>query len=309
MKVNEKRMRELVREALIMRRTYPRGTPQPSADRFIEPLENEIMRLSANRQRGSGESDRDYERRIQLIDATISDLSAKIDRIRRREPTPAGMRAGLDQDSIYDLSYVRDVKRRFDKNCEVARTGYRVRMHSSNNITRGILNWPSRAELPCHIFKRPPVAGYGPVLILLEGGFVTFASFTDMVSDAVLTASGVRQYPGDEAAAWSIENLDPGEKISISWADVERVMANEVLNDSAFLARENLDLGPHIEEALVVGSRPGAIIVSSAVGNNSNMSRSVDEIIEDISIADLPLVDRYLRLISLDGARRILEGA
>ena len=138
---------------------------------------------------------------------------------------------------------------------------------------------------------------------------MTFASFTDMVSDAVLTASGVRQYPSDEAAAWSIENLDPEEKISISWADVERVMANEVLNDSAFLARENLDLGPHIEEALVVGSRPGAIIVSSAVGNNSNMSRSVDEIIEDISIADLPLVDRYLRLISLDEARRILEGA
>ena len=303
MRIREVWIRSLVRgalrESLMLKRP---GKLQLSPDRFIIPHEREIERLRGYRVRGTSESDEDYAERLLRIDADITTLELTVDRLRRRDPsTSGGGRIGLDQNSIISLEKVRDAKRRFDKNCEIARTGHRVRYHSPGDITGGILTWPTRAELPCHIFKSPPVAGYGPVLILLEGGVVTFADFEDMRSDAVFTASGIRHYPSDEG-----RTIDPSEKISISWDDVERAWEEGSVDLS--LTGKYPDLGLYIEEALVVGSRPGAIIVADSIKEFHNM-RSVDEIVEDISRADLPLVDKYLRLISVDGARKILEGS
>jgi len=292
-------VRGALRESLMLKRP---GKLQLSPDRFIRPHENEIERIRGLRVRSSAESDEEYAERLSRIDANIASLELTVDRLRRRDSDASGgARLGLDQNSIISLQKVRDAKRRFDKNCEIAQTGHRVRMHSPGDITRGILTWPTRAELPCHIFKSLPVAGYGPVLILLEGGVVTFADFEDMHSDAVFTASGIRQYPSDEGRI-----IDPSEKISISWADVERAWEEGSVDLN--LTIDYPDLGPYIEEAFVVGSRPSAIIITDSVEKFSD-KRSVDEIVEDISRADLILVDRHLRLISVDGARKILEGS
>jgi hypothetical protein len=195
-----------------------------------------------------------------------------------------------------DQADIRTAKKIFDKGSEVAKTGHRVRC-LRGKLSQEILYWSKRDEVSCKVFKTTPVNPVCPVAVLLRGGVVTFADFEDLQSHSRFTPSGRRRYPSIDIS----DRVGPDGKINVSWEDVERrrIERDEEWGNPPPAVTE-------AEEALVTGSFPEAVIVSEFVDDNE--SGSIEEILADLELVDLPLVDVYLRPISLEQAERILRG-
>jgi len=286
MRINERELRRLVSEALTFNRIPLPGRKGTMFDRDA--------RMYRSMWRG------DLERNSALPDGHP--------RKRDEEEINAHWRKALSR--VYDLvpdepyepyyeddpADIRTAKKIFDKGSEVAMTGHRVRC-LRGKLSKEIPYWSKRDEVSCMVFKTTPVNPVCPVAVLLRGGVVTFADFEDLQSDSRFTPSGRRRYPNIDIS----DRVGPDGKINVSWEDVERrrIERDEGWGNSPPAVAE-------VEEALVTGSFPEAVIVSEFVDDNE--SGSIEEILSDLELVDIPLVDVYLRPISLEQAERILRG-
>jgi hypothetical protein len=224
------------------------------------------------------------------------------------EPSPdlAGVMASFDSKRSpeeYALrKYTRSLKVVFDQNCEVARTGYRVRSLQLP-IADELLYWNSRAEVPCSIYRNKPLLHFSAVSVLLRGGRVTFADVIDVRSGNAYTRSGVRIDPNGISSC-AQDKIDETGILSWTWDEVERVAGT--CEDTIGMDEEPGGRPGIMEEAFVVGSYPEAIIISKELDQYSQAN--IDKVMKGIEAADLPIVDPFLQLMTPERARQILRG-
>jgi hypothetical protein len=289
--LKEWQVREAVRKMLSEAFTFNKPPGAGPADYFINRRRDELKRWEELR----GDKDfRKYHRHL-----SDEEYQKVIDR--EMESTRADMEDARNLRGKYEpvTGYGDYSKRIFDQNCEVARTGYRVRRHvHDGSPAMGMFpRWDRRSEVPCTIFTTTPLGGYSNVLLLLRGGRVTYADFSDVVSQSHITPSGLRQYPEESFAKPNAEG-----KISITWDDVDQYMReNDLYSEYQRV--------PCIEEALVVGSFPEAIIINNILPASARFQYTPEQLditMTKIEATDLPMKDSWLRPLTLERVRRIL---
>jgi hypothetical protein len=275
MKINEKRMRELVREALTLRKSFDH-------DKLVhQRARDEEIKYAI--EQGWPEEEVENIRRRYDIEGTPAPVG---------KPPPGGKGTATGQGD-FD-------KRRFDKSSEVARRGYVVRSVRQGIVT-ALMTWSRTREVPCMIHRDPPI-GRGPVSLLLRGGHITFADSKDVVSRHEYTPSGPRLYPTDTSTLWNADRENEEGKINISWDDI----AKEAGDDPGMWHERTT---PYIVgEAFIVGSYPEAVVIRPfKMQPGPRRDEYVEQTMRELEKVDLPIIDGYLRPCTLERARQVLE--
>jgi hypothetical protein len=285
MRIKDQSLRGLIREALTFKRLQLPGRKGTFFDRDARNL-RAAMRgvIDTNRELPD---DSPQKRTEEDIRAQYDEyLSTYYD----LKPSP------VDPDDEEFAASVR-AKKAFDKGSEVAKGGYKIR-YLGESLSKEILYWSKDDEVSCMVFRSLPVDPIFPISVLLVGGTVTFADFSDIESFSTMTPSGRRRYPNIDLS----DRFNPSGQISPTWDDVER-RGNE---QRVARGGEPRPAGQgEVGEALVRGSFPEAVVVS---GDEIMEGDELEEVLADLERVDLPLVDVYLRPITIEGARKILTG-